>query len=144
MEPAQRTAQIRHYHGTRAAARRMRTPNKATRQGNIPGEVLKPFGFQMVSGSHEMLWVLDFCNRCGTQNSPFSAWLTASMALILGPSGPSTLSGPMLSLPLALLRPMFPALLGQLRSSLTFRKSLKKLLGHFFLASIANVTCEDM
>ena len=48
----------------------------------------------------------------------------------------------MLSLPLAFLRLLFPVLLGQLPSRLSFCKSLWTALP--LLASSTNVTCEDM
>ena len=61
-------------------------PNKATKQGDIPSEVFKAL---LASGSAEMLWVLDFCNRCLEQKTVPQTWSTASMALIFKKGDPA-------------------------------------------------------
>ena len=61
-------------------------PNKATKQGDIPSEVFKAL---LASGSAEMFWVLDFCNRCLEQKTVPQTWSTASMALIFKKGDPA-------------------------------------------------------
>ena len=73
------------HHALEFALARL-APNKATKQGDIPSEVFKAL---LASGSAEMLWVLDFCNRCLEQKTVPQTWSTASMALIFKKGDPA-------------------------------------------------------